>query len=157
MKRKLTAKFIRFRNRRAISLFQAEAAPIAAFTSSVSKPNPGEIQDKRSNVKELQLEEAEVTKSDVSSALRFSFPANDAMVKENQSSVGMQKARSYWRVLALTRFPAKNYQIPKLKMTIQLITAAYHSIPQRKQPKTMKMNTRLKKSDLHISSHWTSI
>ncbi|KAG6399079.1 hypothetical protein SASPL_140553 [Salvia splendens] len=43
---------------------------------------------KSSNVEELEVEGVEVTKSEVSSALRFSFPVNDATVKENQSSVG---------------------------------------------------------------------
>lgn len=43
---------------------------------------------KSSNVEELEVEGVDVTKSEVSSASRFSFPGNDAKVKENQSSVG---------------------------------------------------------------------
>lgn len=45
-----------------------------------------------SNGEEVEVEGGDGTKSEVSSASRFSFPANDAKVKENQSSIGTDRS-----------------------------------------------------------------
>ncbi|XP_057775161.1 LOW QUALITY PROTEIN: cyclin-SDS, partial [Salvia miltiorrhiza] len=52
---------------------------------------------KSSNVEELEVGVG-VTKSEVSSASRFSFPANDATVKENESSAGTTQSEVVFEI-----------------------------------------------------------
>ncbi|KAL1568643.1 cyclin-SDS-like [Salvia divinorum] len=63
---------------------------------------------KSSNVEELEVEGVEVTKSEVSSALRFSFSANDAMVNENQSSVGNTKGEVALEIFGVDEFSCED-------------------------------------------------
>ena len=113
--------------------------------------------EQRLESEEIECEEAEVTKSVVSSASRFSFHANDAMVKENQSSVGNTESEVVLKSTGVNEITCKELTDSEAEKDNSAKHGGASLNSAAKQPKSAKLNTRLKKSDLHISSHGTSI
>lgn len=62
---------------------------------------------KSPNVEELEVEGGDVTKSEVSSASKFSFFANDANVKENESSVGTTQSEVVLEISGVNEIPCE--------------------------------------------------